>query len=48
MPTAPPRVLVADDVARGLVAGAEAHLAKPFSVAGLAVRVRELATGATR
>ncbi|SNS33369.1 Response regulator receiver domain-containing protein [Geodermatophilus pulveris] len=32
----------ADDVARGLAAGADAHLAEPFSVAGLVTRVREL------
>jgi DNA-binding response OmpR family regulator len=31
-----------DDVARGLAAGADAYLAKPFGVAGLAGRVREL------
>ena len=37
----------ADDVARGLAAGADAHLAKPFSVAGLVARVRELTAGAT-
>ena len=36
-----------DDVARGLAAGADAHLAKPFSVAGLVARVRELTAGAT-
>ncbi|WNV76729.1 response regulator transcription factor [Geodermatophilus sp. DSM 44513] len=34
-----------DDVARGLAAGADAHLAKPFSVAGLVTRVRELTAG---
>ncbi|MGY1814534.1 response regulator transcription factor [Blastococcus sp. SYSU D00820] len=32
----------ADDVARGLAAGADAYLAKPFSVAALATKVREL------
>ena len=37
----------ADDVARGLAAGADAYLAKPFSVAGLVARVRELTAGAT-
>jgi DNA-binding response OmpR family regulator len=31
-----------DDVARGLAAGADAYLAKPFGVADLAGRVREL------
>ncbi|MGY1808177.1 response regulator transcription factor [Blastococcus sp. SYSU D00669] len=31
-----------DDVARGLAAGADAYLAKPFGVAALATRVREL------
>jgi DNA-binding response OmpR family regulator len=36
-----------EDVARGLAAGADAYLAKPFSVAGLAARVRELTAGAT-
>ena len=36
-----------DDVARGLAAGADAYLAKPFSVAGLVARVRELTTGVT-
>ncbi|MGK5111852.1 MULTISPECIES: response regulator transcription factor [unclassified Geodermatophilus] len=35
-----------DDLARGLAAGADAYLPKPFSVAGLAARVRELTTGA--
>ena len=35
----------ADDVARGLAAGADSYLAKPFSVAGLVTRVRELAAG---
>ncbi len=46
MPTAAPRVLVADNVARGLAAGADAYLAKPFSVPGLVARVRELTAGA--
>ena len=36
-----------DDVARGLAAGADAYLAKPFSVAGLVARVRELTSGVT-
>ena len=36
-----------DDVARGLAAGADAYLAKPFAVAGLVARVRELTSGAT-
>ena len=36
-----------DDVARGLAAGADAYLVKPFSVAGLVARVRELTAGAT-
>ncbi|SDO72719.1 response regulator transcription factor [Geodermatophilus sp. DSM 45219] len=36
-----------DDVARGLAAGADAYLAKPFSVAGLVARVRELTTAVT-
>ena len=36
-----------DDVARGLAAGADAYLAKPFTVAGLVARVRELTAGAT-
>ena len=31
-----------DDVARGLAAGADAYLPKPFTVAGLVARVREL------
>ena len=35
-----------DDVARGLATGADAYLPKPFSVVGLAARVRELTTGA--
>ena len=34
-----------DDVARGLAAGADGYLPKPFTVAGLVARVREL-TGA--
>ena len=34
-----------DDVARGLAAGADSYLAKPFSVAGLVARVRELTCG---
>ena len=33
-----------DDVARGLAAGADAYLAKPFAVAGLVARVRELSS----
>jgi DNA-binding response OmpR family regulator len=36
----------AEDVARGLAAGADAYLAKPFAVAGLVARVRELTGGA--
>ncbi len=36
-----------DDVARGLAAGADAYLAKPFSVVGLVARVRALTSGAT-
>ena len=35
----------ADDVARGLAAGADAYLPKPFSVADLVRDVRALATG---
>jgi DNA-binding response OmpR family regulator len=31
-----------DDIARGLAAGADAYLPKPFTVAGLVARVREL------
>jgi DNA-binding response OmpR family regulator len=31
-----------DDVARGLSAGADAYLAKPFSVAGLVAQIRNL------
>ncbi|MGY1636212.1 response regulator [Geodermatophilus sp. SYSU D00742] len=34
-----------DDVAGGLAAGADAYLAKPFPVAGLVARVRELTAG---
>jgi CheY-like chemotaxis protein len=34
-----------DDVARGLAAGADAYLAKPFSVADLVARFRELTGG---
>jgi DNA-binding response OmpR family regulator len=37
----------ADDVALGLAAGADAYLAKPFSVAGLVAQVRELTSGGT-
>jgi DNA-binding response OmpR family regulator len=37
----------AEDVARGLAAGADSYLPKPFAVAGLAERVREL-TAAVR
>ena len=33
------------DVARGLAAGADAYLAKPFSVADLVARLRELTAG---
>ena len=36
-----------EDVARGLAAGADAYLAKPFSVAGLVAQVRELTSGGT-
>ena len=36
----------ADDVARGLAAGADAYLAKPFAVAALVSTVRELIGGA--
>jgi DNA-binding response OmpR family regulator len=32
----------ADDVARGLAAGADAYLPKPFAVADLVTRVQEL------
>jgi DNA-binding response OmpR family regulator len=35
----------ADDVARGLSAGADAYLPKPFTVAGLVAQVRELTAG---
>jgi len=35
----------ADDVARGLAAGADAYLAKPFGVTDLVARVRELTGG---
>jgi DNA-binding response OmpR family regulator len=34
-----------DDIARGLDAGADAYLPKPFTVAGLVARVRELTAG---
>jgi DNA-binding response OmpR family regulator len=34
-----------DDVARGLAAGADAYLAKPFQVSGLVERVRSLTDG---
>ena len=34
-----------EDVARGLAAGADAYLPKPFSVAGLVAEVRALTTG---
>jgi DNA-binding response OmpR family regulator len=34
-----------DDVARGLAAGADAYLPKPFSVADLVAEIRGLATG---
>jgi DNA-binding response OmpR family regulator len=34
-----------DDVARGLAAGADAYLAKPFAVAGLVHQVRALTVG---
>ena len=34
-----------DDIARGLAAGADAYLPKPFTVAGLVARVRELTSG---
>jgi CheY-like chemotaxis protein len=36
-----------DDIARGLAAGADAYLPKPFTVAGLVARVRELTAGAS-
>ena len=32
----------ADDIARGLAAGADAYLPKPFTIAGLIAEVREL------
>jgi CheY-like chemotaxis protein len=35
-----------DDVARGLAAGADAYLPKPFTVAGLVAQVRELTAAA--
>lgn len=35
----------ADEVARGLSAGADAYLAKPFTVAGLVRRVKALTAG---
>jgi len=35
----------ADDIARGLAAGADAYLPKPFSVAALVRQVRELTAG---
>jgi len=34
-----------DDIARGLAAGADAYLPKPFTVAGLVTRVRDLTSG---
>jgi DNA-binding response OmpR family regulator len=34
-----------DDVARGLAAGADAYLPKPFTVAGLVAQVRALTVG---
>ena len=34
-----------DDVARGLAAGADAYLPKPFTVAGLVAQVRQLTAG---
>jgi CheY-like chemotaxis protein len=34
-----------DDIARGLAAGADAYLPKPFTVAGLVAQVRELTVG---
>ncbi|RBY86931.1 response regulator transcription factor [Blastococcus sp. TF02A-26] len=36
-----------EDVARGLASGADSYLAKPFAVAGLVARIRELTTGGT-
>jgi DNA-binding response OmpR family regulator len=50
-PTAGVRVLLLsagaspEDVARGLASGADSYLAKPFTVAGLVARVRELTGG---
>ena len=35
-----------DDIARGLAAGADAYLPKPFTVAGLVAQVRALTVGA--
>ena len=35
-----------DDIARGLAAGADAYLPKPFTVAGLVAQVRTLTVGA--
>ena len=35
----------AEDVARGLAAGADRYLPKPFSIAGLVASVRELTAG---
>lgn len=35
------------DIARGLAAGADAYLPKPFSVAALVRQIRELTTGVT-
>jgi DNA-binding response OmpR family regulator len=35
-----------DDIARGLAAGADAYLPKPFTVAGLVAQVRALTQGA--
>jgi CheY-like chemotaxis protein len=34
-----------DDIARGLAAGADAYLPKPFTIAGLIAEVRELTAG---
>ena len=36
-----------DDVGRGLAAGADAYLSKPFAVAGLVTRIRELSAAGT-
>ncbi|MCU1604032.1 MAG: response regulator receiver protein [Modestobacter sp.] len=36
-----------DDIARGLAAGADAYLPKPFTVAGLVAQVRALTAGVT-